>query len=253
MRLGVLVLGGSLALPAAAAAQVPGGFATERSADLVPYTRFAVTPWIGLRLGHGSGEYYATTGTDQYRVTEARGGGPAIGVNFEAQVTGPLSFIAGAAYSASDQDDLVFETVGGGTARYRIDGPAVLFAKAGVQYRIPDPVPDSRRFHPAAFVSIAPAVVVADWPGFDGYDADVTGRTTNFAVNLAFDAVTSIGSRGLALSLGLEDYITFWNRGRIRIRDEILLGDLLEGPVLIDYDTRASNLLMLRIGGSWRF
>jgi hypothetical protein len=95
--------------------------------------------------------------------------------------------------------------------------------------------------------------VVMDWPSFSGYEGNVTGSTTNFALNLGVDAVTNIGSRGLALSIGFEDYITFWNQDRTRARDEILIGDILEEPVQVDYDSRLSNLLMLRIGASWRF
>jgi hypothetical protein len=253
MRLGVLVLGGLLALPAAAPGQVGDAFAADPSPQLVPYTSFAVTPWLGLRLGHGSGEYFVFTETTQLRVTEARGGGAAVGLNLEGRITGPLNLVAGLAYTAASQDEITFVSLNGTEVTFRSDGPAVLFAKAGLQYRIPDPLRDDRRYHPAAYVSVAPAVVVMDWPRFEGFGSEVSGTATNFAINLAFDALTNIGSRGLALSLGLEDYITFWNRGRTRIRDETLIGEFLDGPVTIDYDSRASNLLMLRIGASWRF
>jgi hypothetical protein len=254
MRLGVLALSGLLALPASAAAQTPGGYGMEPSPDLVPYTSFAVTPWVGLRLGYGSGNYFVFTedGT-QYSVSEARGGGPAVGLNLEARVAGPLNVVAGFGYTGADQDVLTLTTLDGSVFQLQSDGPAVLFARAGLQYRIPDPIPDNRRFHPAAYLTVAPAVVVMDWPDFDGFDEDVTGTSTHFALNLAVDAVSNIGSRGLALSLGLEDYITFWNHGRTRTRDEVLFGDLLESAVVIDYDSRLANLLLLRIGASWRF
>lgn len=254
MRFGVLLLGGLLALPGAAGAQLPGGYGGEPSPDLVPYTPFAVTPWVGYRLGHGSGSFFVFTedGT-QYRVSEARGGGAAVGMNVEARITGPLNLVAGVAYSGARQDRITFEPLEGTPLLFQSDGPAVLFAKAGVQYRIPDPIPDNRRFHPAAYVTVAPAVVVMDWPAFEGYESSVTGSTTNFALNLGVDAVSRIGTRGLALSIGLEDYITFWNQSRTRVRDERLIGDYLETPVVVDYDATFSNLLMLRVGASWRF
>lgn len=253
MRLGVLVLGGLLALPAATAAQTPAGFAGEPSPDLVPYTAFAVTPWVGLRLGYGSGTYFVFTEASQFRVTESRGGGAALGLDMEARVTGPLSVVGGVAYSGADQDEITFEAQDGSRATFETDGPSVLFVKAGLQYRLPDPIPDNRRFHPAAFVTVAPALVVMDWPEYEGFDGDVTGSSTNFAVNVGVNAVSRIGTRGLALSIGLEDYVTFWNQDRARLRDEVFLGEILEEPVQVDYDSRLSNLLMLRIGASWRF
>jgi hypothetical protein len=254
MRFGVLLVGGLLALPAAAGAQLPGGYGAEPSPDLVPYTPFAVTPWVGYRLGHGSGYYFVfTEDGSQYRVSEARGGGAAVGLNVEARISGPLNLVGGVAYSGARQDEITLEPAEGEPFLFQSDGPAVFFAKAGVQYRIPDPIPDNRRFHPAAYVTVAPAVVVMDWPDFDGFGGDVTGSTTSFALNLGVDAVSRIGSRGLALSIGLEDYITFWNQDRTRVRDETLFGEYLETPVVVDYDATFSNLLMLRLGASWRF
>ena len=254
MRLGVIALGGLLALPTAATAQT-GGFAMEPSPDLVPYSRFAVTPWVGMRLGYGSGDYFVFSEGTQYRVSEARGGGPAVGVNLEGRIAGPLNAVAGVAYTAADQDVFTFERIDGLVTTFNIDGPAVLLAKAGLQYRLPDPTPDNRRFHPAAYLTVAPAMVVLDWPDYEAYEGvtDVTGRTTHFALNLGADAVSNIGTRGLGLSVGFETFLTFWNQDRIRVRDEILLGDLLEETVRVDYDTRMSNLLMLRAGLSWRF
>lgn len=254
MRLGVLAFGALLALPAAVSAQTGGGFGAEPSPELVPYTPFAVTPWVGLRLGYGSGDYFVFTedGT-QLQVSEARGGGPTLGLNVEARISGPLNFVGGVAYSGADQDELLIQPLTGTPLRFQSAGPSVVFAKAGLQYRIPDPIPDERRYHPAAYVTVAPAIVRMDWPEFDGFGDEVTGSSTNFAVNLAFDAVTNVGSRGLALSLGFEDYVTFWDRDRTRLRDEAFFGGLLETPVQVDYNERLSNLLMLRIGASWRF
>jgi hypothetical protein len=254
MRIGVLALVGLLALPVAAAAQTPGGTAPEGSSNLVPYSAFGITPWVGLRLGYGSGPYYIRTGDGSvYRLNETRGGGAALGLNLEARVRGPLNLVGGFGYTAADQDVLSIEDENGSGGSIVVDGPRVFFAKAGLQYRLPDPVPDNRRFHPAAFVTVAPAVVITDFPAYGGFDDDVNGSATHFALNLGVDALTRIGSRGLALSIGFEDYITFWNQGRMRRRDEAFLGDVFETPVVVDYDSRLSNVLILRLGGSWRF
>lgn len=255
MRFGVFALAGLLALPAAAAAQTTGGFAAEPPAGLVPFTRFAVTPWIGLRVPYSSGEYFVTTESgDQFVLDEDRGGGVAIGVNAEYQLRGPLNLVGGVAYSAADEDDVTVTDLNGNALELSNNGPEVWFIKAGVQYRLPDPIPDNRRFHPAAYVTVAPALVFVDWPEIEGFDSDdVNGSSRNLGLNIGVDAVTNIGSRGLALSFGLEDYITFWDTDRTRVRDEVLLGDLFEEAVVVDYDAMAANILMLRAGVSWRF
>jgi hypothetical protein len=254
MRFGVLALAGLLALPAAAAAQNDGGFASEPPAELVPYTRFAVTPWVGFRAPYGSGNFFVFTesGT-QFLLDEDRGGSGAVGLDAAYRITGPLNVIAGVGYSGSDQNELNVIDEAGAVRRFQSDGPEVWFVKAGLQYRLPDPMPDNRRFHPAAYVTVAPAMVFMDWPDFEGIENDdIIGTTSNFALNIGVDAVTNIGSRGLALSFTIEDYLTFLDEDRIRVRDEALLGEFFEEPVVVEYDNATNNILVLRAGLSWR-
>lgn len=256
MRFGVLALAGLLVLPAVAPAQTHGGFPAQPPAELVPYSRFALTPWVGVRVGYGSGDYFAITESgDQYRLDEQRGGGAAVGLNAEYRIMGPLNLVGGVAYSVGNEDEVSVTPIdGSGAVTYINNGPEIWFFKAGAQYRLPDPIPDERRFHPAAYVTVAPSLLVMDHPEIEGLDSDdVNGSTRHFGLNLGVDAVTNIGSRGLALSLGFEDYLTFWNEDRMRARDEVLLGGLLEEPVVVDYDAASANILMLRAGLSWRF
>lgn len=254
MRFGVLALAGLLALPASAAAQNDGGFASDPAPELVPYTRFSVTPWIGFRVPYGSGNYFVSTesGT-QFQLDEDRGGSAALGLDAAYRVAGPVNVVAGVGYSGSDRNEMTVLDENGNIARFSSAGPEVWFVKAGVQYRLPDPIPDNRRFHPAAYVTVAPAMVFMDWPEFEGFDAgDVNGSTRNFALNIGVDAVTNIGSRGLALAFSVEDYFTFLDEDRIRVRDEALLGSFFEEPVVISYEESTSNILVLRAGLSWR-
>jgi hypothetical protein len=253
MRFGVLALAGLLALPAAAAAQNDGGFASEPPADLVPYARFAVTPWVGYRGPYNSGNFFVLTESgNEFQLYENRGGSAAVGLDAAYRVTGPLNIVGGVGYSGADQNELNILDVDGNLATFQADGPEVWFVKAGLQYRLPDPVPDNRRFHPAAYVTVAPAMVWMDWPDFEGFDDDVNGTSSHFALNLGVDAVANIGSRGLALSFTVEDYLTFLDEDRIRVRDQALLGNFFEEPVVIDYDASTNNILVLRAGLSWR-
>lgn len=256
MRFGVLALAGLLALPAAAAAQNDDGFAASPRPELVPFTRFAITPWVGFRVPYGSGEYFVftETGGEQLQLDEDRGGGAAVGLDAAYQIRGPLSVVGGVAYSAADEDQLTVLREDGTTQLFEANGPEIWFLKAGLQYRLPDPIPDNRRFHPAAYVTVAPAVVFADFPDIEGLDNDdVNGSSRHLALNLGVDAATNLGSRGLTLTFALEDYITFWDQDRIRVRDEVLFGELFDDTVVLEYDTPASNILMLRAGVSWRF
>jgi hypothetical protein len=255
MRFGVLALAGLLALPAAAAAQDEEGFPAYPPAELVPYTRFAITPWVGFRGPYGSGDYFVfTEAGDQFQLVEDRGGGAAIGVDAAYRVTGPLNLLVGAGYSTADENELTVIDEAGGASLFQSDGPEVWFLKVGAQYRLPDPFPDNRRYHPAAYVSVAPAIVWTDWADIEGFEEDdVSGTATSFALNIGVDAVTNIGSRGLALTFTVEDYLTFVDEDRMRRRDEALLGDLFEGPVEIEYDAWMNNIFLLKAGISWRF
>jgi hypothetical protein len=257
MKFGVLALAGLLAAPAAAGAQ-SGGFEAQPPSNLVPVTKFAVTPWIGFRIpyGTGGGNIQTATDRDQFFLDEDRGGGWALGLNGEAQVTGPLSVVAGVGYSAGGEDEVRFRSPvdSSTTLGFEIDGPEVLFVKAGLQYRLPDPMPDERRFHPAAFITVAPAMVWMDYPDFEGItDETITGTSRQFALNLGFEAVTLLNSRGLSLSFGLEDYVTFFDSDRARARDRIIIGSYFEDDVAIDYDYSYGNVLLFRAGISWRF
>jgi hypothetical protein len=255
MRFGVLALAGLLTLPAAAAAQSSGGFAAEPPTNLVPFSRFAISPWIGLRVPYGTSDYFVITESgDQFVLDEDRGGGVAVGVNAQYQLTGPLNLVAGAAYSAGDEDRIEVSDLDGNGDTFIANGAQIYLFKAGVQYRLPDPINDTRRFHPAAYVTVAPSVVVMDWPEIEGFDSDdVNGSSTNFGLNLAVDAVTNLGSRGLTLDFALEDYITFWDEDRVRVRDEVLFSDLFAEPVAVEYNGLTANILLVRAGVSWRF
>lgn len=254
MRIGVLALAAAMVFPAAAAAQTGPGFATEPHPNVLPFARFSVTPFVGLRVPYGSGTYYLLFDDgSQLRLNDERGGGTALGLQAEAQILGPLSFVASGTYTAGNEDDVIVRESGTEIGRLRFDGPAIWFAKAGLSYRLPDPSPDTRRYHPSAAITVAPAMVFTRPRGFAGADPEITRSRRHFALNLAADASHRIGTRGLAVHLGLEDYITFWDGGGTRLRDETLFREVFEEPVLVVYDRTHANLLLLRMGLSYRF
>jgi hypothetical protein len=252
MRIGLLALSGALLFPAAAAAQMDQGLAPEAHPAVLPFARIAVTPYVGFRVPYGTGDYYVTfTDGSQLIVRDERGGGSALGLMVEGQVHGPLSVVAAGTFTSGTPDDVIIP-VEDGFQRIRYDGPNIFFAKAGLSYRLPEPDPDDRRFHPSAALSVAPAMVWTRPRGFDGFHRELTRDRRHFALSVSADAAQRIGTRGLAFSLGLENYLTFWNAEGIRARDEALFRDLFQQPVGVLYDRTHANILLLRAGLSFR-
>ncbi|HEX5724510.1 MAG TPA: hypothetical protein VFX98_03540 [Longimicrobiaceae bacterium] len=261
MRRSALALLGLLALPLSAVGQ-SGMLTTEDPPERLPQTRFAVTPYVGVRVPYTSGRYIVFGGESgsQTAVQEERGGASAVGLNLEARLRGPLSFLVGGSFSGRETYIFALDDVSGGdddggvdAIRLQAQGPAIWFAKAGIAYRLPDPSPDTRRFHPSAFVSLAPAIVWVDWEEVDGVEDDLTRSSRHFGVNLAADATSRIAQSNFAVNLGLEGMVTFWDFDALRVRDETIFADRFQEPVVVDYDYSASTILFLRLGASYRF
>ena len=251
-----LALLGLLALPAVAHAQDRPLLANEPPPERLPHSRFAITPVLGARIPYTTGNYvvFGESG-NTIAVREERGGGPLVGLNAEARLTGPLSFVGGVAYSGRRQDIIQYQgTDDTGILSIETDGPAMWFAKAGVAFRLADPEPDNRRFHPSAFITVAPAMVWMDWEDLEGAPEAVTGTTSHLALNLGADATARIGRSNWAFQLGLEDFITFWDTDELRTRDEVLSSlRFTESSVVVDYDYDVSNIFVVRVGASYRF
>ncbi|HEX8212179.1 MAG TPA: hypothetical protein VF584_18525 [Longimicrobium sp.] len=249
-RFALTLAAGLLALPAVAGAQTRPVYSPEPHPQQLPHSRWAITPYIGARVPYNTGTFYVTgaNGAD-LQVEEEREGAPAVGLNADFFFRRVLGFTAGVAFSAAPQDIFTYGTAGDTIVdRFITDAPAMWFAKAGITARLPDPSPDDRRFHPSAFVTVAPAIV------FMGEHAGQES-TRHFALNLGADATARIGRSGFAFQIGLEDYITFWDTERFLERDAARFGSepRFEGePVLIDYNYSTANILMARFGISYR-
>jgi hypothetical protein len=247
----VLALAGLLALPVCAVAQSGVEPATEQNPQQLPYSRFAITPFIGARLPYTTGAYFVTTETStQYRVEQDREGSFAVGLTAEARMNRALGIVGGLAYSGSAQDIYRVNSVNG-VDSLQADGPSYWFAKAGVSWRLPEPTRDTRRFHPSALVTVAPALVIADYGDVDGFP-ELSGSSTNFALNVGADAVARLGRGKWAISVGLEDYITFWNEDDQVDREAFIWSQETGQAVSIDYDYGTSNLFLLKLGVSYR-
>ncbi len=254
MKRCALALAGLLALPVCAQAQTGPVYTTEPHPQQLPHSRFSITPFVAARIPYNTGSFYVfglDNGQDILVETQ-REGTPALGLNADLRVAGPFSLTGGVAYSGGQQDIYTFGTAGDSLpeGRFITDAPSMGFAKLGITARLPDPIRDDRRFHPSAFVTVAPAVVFLNHRSSSAYD-----DSYHFALNLGADATTRIGRSNFALQLGLEDYITFWNTDEFTARDVGFFADdpRFEGePVGVDYDYSTANIFLLRLGVSYR-
>jgi hypothetical protein len=255
MNRSALALLGLLALPLAAAAQNDRPLlANEPPPERLPESRFSVTPYVGARVPFNTGaEILVTEGGDQFNLRWERGGGPMVGLDVAAKVRGPFHFVGGAAYSGR-RDDLVMLQSGSVVDSLSAQGAAYWFAKAGVQVRLADPNPDNRRFHPSALITVAPALVWTDWNDVSGFSDDANRGSHHFGLNLGADAAARIGrSDTWSFTLGVQDYLVFWDTDRLNARDAEIGEALLQEPVTVAYDYGTSNILTVRLGISYRF
>jgi hypothetical protein len=246
-----LALLGLLALPVTAAAQDRPLLSNEPPPERLPVSRFSVMPYLGARVPYTTGDaiLFLQNG-DQYRIATQRGGAPMVGVDVMARVKGPVNVVAGAAFSSRRED--VMRVLNAQTDSFvdvSVDGPRYWFAKAGVAVRLADPTPDNRHFHPSAFITVAPALVWTDFPDVQGFPADANRSVRSFALNVGADAAARIGRASRwSFSLGVQDFLAFWNTDRFRARDAVVGETLLGEPVTIDYDYDTSNIFTLRFG-----
>lgn len=210
---------GLLLSPAAGSAQRP---------ETGPGPRLSVTPLVGYRIPYqATGEmalFQRDGSTSFLQSRERRGGGMTVGIEAELRLFGPVG-VSGSflhAESAENQvEQLVqtddYSTEWAGPTR----SPTVQFIKAGLVFHLPERSPEMQRRPISASLSVGPAVVrevqlpdpvPPDYPQASPVHWD---PVNHYAVNLAARMVLPLGSDLLALRVGVEDYVTFWNVGEL--------------------------------------
>jgi len=247
MRPSVLALVGLLALSTAAAAQEPA------PPEQLPVSRFAITPFLGVSIPYSTGTTFVFTEEfGSFAFQDERGGSAAAGLELEARVAGPVSLLGSFVYSGSTEQRTTLVSEEGDVTSLLSDTPEMWMGRLAVSYRLPEPRPDNRRFHPAGMIFVGPALVRTNWA--DGDLGDDLDDITHWGINFGVHAATRLGSsRRVALHLGLEDYLTFWNTDRLVARETVRFGRLFDEDTVVDMDFNASNLLLVRAGLSFRF
>lgn len=214
----------------------------------LPPARLSVTPFVGVRIPtivRGTETVVAGEETSVLEVREQRAGGPATGLQVEVAALPFLSVIGAVAYSRAG--DIDFHAIREeGITEGTMGGPEVWFAKAGISVRLPEPQPDHRRYRSVAFLTVAPALIRESEDWWRLFPGEQTDAVNNWGISLGAEALTAIRPN-LALHIGLEDYVTFWNTAERRRRHERYLAE--QGtPAQASFSYNPSNVFLARVG-----
>ena len=241
---------------ALAAALLVPGTAAAQAFMVLPDSRVALTPFVGYRFPFSIEGTRTLTRFDFIETAafeEDRRGGAALGAELEVRAFGLFSLVGAFAYSRPGRIEQTIET-GDALVTVEADGPQIWFAKAGLLLRLPEPAPDRRRYRPAGFLVVAPALVRESYRTSALFEPDPTtpeGSSNAIhhpALNFGAAVVTPLGSPNVALSVGFEDYVTFWDTDALAERD------LASTPGLqAEYSYNQSHVFFLRAGLSFRF
>jgi hypothetical protein len=251
---------GLLLLSSPLAGQTPPLFGSEREPPTVHNAVLSITPYFGLRSPLVSDRQATVVLPGRHPIAvdltgERRGGGIA-GAEAELRF-GPIGFVASLAASNPDHVLVTSETPSGAISQVSTDGASVYLARAAISYRFAEPHDEDgmRKYRPAAYIAVGPAIVREDYSG-DGLlslgddDDDIVD---NWALAVSLKGIQPLGSRHVALHFGIEDYITFWNTDDAeRARLERFL-DLQPGTVLdANFNYDETHIFLVHIGLSFR-
>ena len=208
--------------------------------------RFVVSAYTGVRAPFTTGavNIYDPDGELLLTTREQRGGNPVLGVEAEAHVRGPLSAIVGGTYSQGGISEFFLDRDPGegepADFGVRYTG-AAWFAKAGasLHFEARRRAADARLL-PSTDLTIAPALVRQ----FD---------TNHPALNLGFEGAFPVGSSGVGVTVGLEDYLVFWDDEALGPVTVGSIGTAVPDAAFAEYLYQASHILVIRLGASMRF
>jgi hypothetical protein len=200
------------------------GWAAAQYQEAAARPRLSITPVVGYRIPYSAtGEmslYYQNGYTSYLNSREERGGGMVVGADAELRVWG-LVGISATFLHAESVENQVEQTIHAPDYEMEWSGPTrsptLQFLKAGIVVSLPEPSPDLQRFPIVASLSFGPAIVreiqlpdpvPADYPQASPVHWD---PVSHYAAHVGGRVIMPLGTRYLALRVGVDDYITFWN------------------------------------------
>jgi hypothetical protein len=198
-----------LALPAAAAAQMP-----RATFDQPEAPRFRIAPFGGYLTGFVRQEQWIyTDGTNVVGVdTDVHvEGGPGGGIHIEMPIRGLFGISAAA--GVFSRDETYFVVLQSGDVR-GFDGANTVLGRVNVSLRMPTEESEFvlRRLDAAIH---AGGVVLHDLLRNRYGTADVLNNTTHFGINLGLSAELPFAQDRFAVQVGAEDNIMFWRTAHL--------------------------------------
>jgi hypothetical protein len=225
----------------------------------VPNAFLTITPYVGLRspLLSDRTTTIVLPGAipRMFELQSERRGGGIAGAEAELRF-GSVGLVGSLAVSNPDQFLVTSQTDQGTITQTHADGPHVYFARAGISYRFADPGDEDgmRKYRPAAYIAIGPAVVRQDFDGGVLDLADEDNTVDSWALAISLKGVQTLGTDRLAVHFGIDDYVTFWDEddAQQQRRLERFL-DLRPGTVLdANFDYDETHVIMVHLGLSFR-
>jgi hypothetical protein len=235
----------TLALPTAASAQ-GGPLRGDPAAAGV-----RITPFIGYLAGFTRSEEWLHDSDDgvAFLQSELRiAGGEAAGLVLDLPLANGFGVTAAAAYgSRGDTEVNVLQT----EDAFLIDGHWIHLGRLGVSYRMPQEVSDFVLRRLGATIH-AGGMVVHERPRQRLAPDDALDTATHFGVNFGMTAELPFAGDRLALQVGVEDNITWWNESALASLPYVYLNRPGASPDQTRVSTGASHQWLVRAGVSVR-
>lgn len=213
--------------------------------------RLRVTPFAGVapRVTRNESLSFLLDGrTYDFALETDIGAGPALGAEIEYRLYDRFSLIGSGVLVSRGE---VFETDPSTGEFFARAGSDFLVAKVGLAMRLREPVSDLQLRTLTATIFAAPAFI-REMPGDDALlPAAATQAMNMLGANVGVNAAIPTPWRSLAIQLGFEDFLVFWNESALADRNDAIFADaglLTESSVSAD----ASHMLVFRAGVTWR-
>lgn len=215
--------------------------------------KFRLTPYIGISPGinqNGAAGLFTPNGVSEHIYRLEYSGSIPLGLNLDYRVWNGFSVVGGGVWSRRGDGSLIdFED----ELIYDLDGTNFWMAKLGLGIRLNERNTEMQLRRLAASIFIAPAIV---------HDAPNSSLTTpaissssisQFGLNLGVDAELPLANNRFAFSVGLEDWIIFWDKTNYATRLGGYFQQLTPNLETIAIETKNTSLFVLRTGLTFRF
>lgn len=172
---------------------------------------------------------------------------PIIGADLTFPIGGRFAVIGSAAYGVSGSTRTTVAAPDG-SAEFVYDGGNFIFAKAGFSYQFLDRAPEYALNRVAAMASVAPAIVRIDPPAA-GVSVFSDDAVTQFGIAVAANGIIPLRPWPyIAVDLGVEDFVTFWNTSEVATRLARTEGERLDATVRTEVKADPTHIFMARVG-----